>query len=62
MTASETSAVYPLTWDSNCGVSDKAAAVVGSKTPFPYAPACIEERYKETLRDSRFANQKFLYF
>ena len=61
MSASETSAVGPLTTDSNCGVSDKAAAVVGSKTPFPYAPACVEERHKETLRDSRFANQEFLY-
>jgi hypothetical protein len=44
----ETSAVDPLTYDSNFGVIDKAAAVVGSKTPFPYAPACFEERHKES--------------
>jgi hypothetical protein len=29
-------------------VNDKAAVVVGSKTPFPYAPACFEERRIET--------------
>jgi hypothetical protein len=44
--ASETSAVDLLMSDSKCGVHDKAAAVVDSKTPFPYAPACIEERLK----------------
>ena len=48
MPASETSAVELLTQDSNCRVNNEAAAVEGSKTPFPRAPACIEERRKET--------------
>ena len=49
MPPSETSTFDPLTSDFKCGVHDKAVAVVDCyKTPFPYAPACIEERHKET--------------